>query len=378
MKLRNLPLIAITLIAGHIHLTYSMEETSNQQALKTMTINPGLTVVATVNMHDTLGPVLQFMNLSAVQGLENASVSWYVPTTAQSVKDIVVQGGTGAITIPQYCLSSILGPLANSDAIKNSPLASFCLKNAQLTPLHSDAGMGVQLQADAAQLFSQNMKVQLQVAPAAQGQHEVVFSGTSISPQGMHFATINPSLATLDTQLAPLMNLQGFDVVVATSEVNQDPTGTGFASTPAGFTVIFKAQLANSGLAATLGKILAVFGFAQPVTGGAGYTIAARANLSKPQQPGSKISYGLELLQTGSTGKVCMNTIVQQLGSLIPQLPQGGLFQQLSQNLSALCVENMQLMQDPFADKLTLLVTGTADIAGQLQLPILFNIKLEK
>lgn len=374
MKLYNIVLIAIILITG-IHLTHAM----GAQTPKTMTINPGLTAIATINLHDTLGPVLQFMNLSSVQGLEKAVVSWYVPTTAKSAKDIVVQGGgAGAITIPHYCISSILGTLATSDAIKNSPLASFCLDNAQLTPLHSDAGMGVRLQAADAELFSQKMKVQLQVTPASQGKHTVVFNGNSISPQGMKFAAINPSLQPLDTDLAPLMQLQTFDVVVASNEQSDDPTGTGFASTPAGLSVILKAQLANSGLAATLGKVLAVFGFAQPATGGAGYTIAARADLSKPQKPGSKLAYTLELLQTNSTGKVCMNTLVQQLGSLIPQLPQSGLFQQLSQNLSALCVENMQLVQDPFADKLTLLVTGTADIAGQLQLPIMFSVKLQK
>lgn len=352
---------------------------------ETLHVDPGMTVMATINFHEEFGPLLQALNLQNVQGLDAVPMAWYIPLNATSVKDIHMKPGTGQITVPQFCLSQLMGQFGNSQQVQQIGLDKICLENAVITPLVT-GGKGVQVAAQEVELFNEKMAMQVSVQQAANAQKAIAVVASSENASQLKFANIDPSLQAVDAQMGKLFTLLSFQMVVSNTLQSTDITQEGFADTPQGLSLVLKVQVLNN----EIGKILAGLGFATQTEQGQ-YEVTQRivfttstgqsTENATPSPAKSKVSYTIEVLRADTSGKkLCATELVTILGDVIPQLATNSPLQQLATYLNNLCVENMQLTQDPFEENGSYLLTGQADIGNPtlFTVPIMFNIQPKK
>ncbi|MCL4380459.1 hypothetical protein M1466_03170 [Candidatus Dependentiae bacterium] len=358
----------------------SITESQPAAASESIDLKQGLTVITTVNLRQLAAPLLQFIGLQEVQGLDAVRLGWFIPLTATSAKDIEPLATSGQVVIPTLCLAQLLGQFGNSAQINQLGLQKVCLQQAILKPT-TDGTRGIVITADKAELLKARMHMQITVVqkPASPSQYAATIVATSIDPTQLKLAAIDPALQPLDAQLGHLVHITQLQVIIANHAGSSDASGAGFSDTMQGVSIIYTATINNK----QIGKILAGLGFAAEGSDGA-YTLVGRISFdpTKLRKQGNRQAhYAMELLRTETSGKkICPRDLIALLGAVVPPLANNSPLQQLQGYLNNFCIENMNIIQDPFDDTGGYLVTGSADIGNPpiLQLPIFFSLALKK
>lgn len=343
-------------------------------------LKQGLTIITTVNIRQLAAPLLQFIGLQGVQGLDAVRLGWFIPLTATSVKDIEPLATSGQVVIPTWCLAQLLGQFGNSAQINQLGLQKVCLQQAVLKPT-TDGTRGIVITADKAELLKAQMHMQITIAQqsASSSQYAATIVATSIDPTQLKLAAIDPALQPLDAQLGHLVHITQLQVIIANRAGSSDASGAGFSDTMQGVSIIYTATINNK----QIGKILAGLGFAAAGINDT-YTLVGRISFdpTKLRKQGNRqAGYAMELLRTDTSGKkICPHDLIALLGAVVPPLANNSPLQQLQGYLNNFCIENMNIIQDPFDDAGGYLVTGSADIGNPpiLQLPIFFSLALKK